>query len=384
MTTLTFLQRLAITGKDRADLYRALGKTTADGLPQLEVIATMARDFARTKHPLAPLLRLVQLRLQGAPRPGAPAHRTVGSELTGLVPDQEAMLIQAGIDSSKDAEGFYNAAELVERQNRMLSTVRASLGKPVFYLAGLVAMLLFFSIKVLPGFERGVPRSRWPSNAQTLGVVADNVYWIAGGLVGAIVLGSIVFLYVAPRWTGAKREFCDRHVFPFTLYAQLSGASLMQSLACYIGAGFPIIEAIGRIQQAGSPYMASHCARVHAAARNGRRFEEGLVQLSIVDRRYHWLINVYGLASDASKAWNAIAAEMGDRTIAAVRNIFERVLSNVLLLVVGGVLMWIYTSMFGIADAASKKRAALAPTEIVLAANTSALPANRPSVSSSA
>lgn len=371
---LTWLEKVSISSKDREDWYRVMAKTSSDGLPQVDVLKRLERDYTKTKHPLAPLIRLLLARMSGlVSRPGAPDQRTVGSELSGLVPDGEATLIQAGVQSGQIAEGFRYAAEYVANQGRLKTAVITALGKPLFYIGGLLGLLAFFSIKVLPAFERGRARSSWPAGAQLLGSVADNIWLIAGGTTGALIFAAVAVAYLAPNWIGSKREWADRHLFPFGLIAQIHGATLLNSLAGYISAGIPIADGVKNIAQSGSPYMASQCGRAIALFRDGRRFEECLITLPIVHVRYHWLINVYGLSSDSAHAYRTISEEMTNRTLDFIKNLFDRVISNALLFAVGGVLMWIYLSMFAIADAGTKKRAALEP-EFVIAAVVHQLP----------
>ena len=365
---LTLLERLSISAKDREDWYRVMEKTASDGLPQVEVLQRLEKDYTKTKHPLGPLIRLLLARLSGVvSRPGAPDQRTVGTELNGLVPDGEATLIQAGVQSGNIAQGFQNAAEHVATQGKLKKAVIAALGKPVFYILGLLGLLAFFSIKVLPAFERGRPRDTWPSGAQLLGSIADHVWIISGGTVAAMVFATITIAYLTPNWTGTRREWADRHVFPFGLIAQIHGATFLSSLAGYISAGSPIADGVKNIAAIGSPYMASQCGRAIALLRDGRRFEECLVSLPIVHTRYHWLINVYGLSSDSAHAYKTISEEMTSRTLDFIKTLFDRVISNALLFAVGGVLMWIYLSMFAIADAGTKKRAALEPGFVIAA-----------------
>lgn len=355
---LSRLQQLSITAKHRGDWYRALGKTASDSLPMFEVLTRMEAEFAKITHPLAPLVKELLWRLKGGGTSRANSgRRTLGSELRGLVPESEAMLIQAGVLSGNMAAGLFNAADLVNTQGRLKGAVVAAMTKPVGYIAALIGLLIFFSVNLLPKFERGRPRVNWPSEAKLLGFVADHIALIAGGLAGSIVLGALALAWLAPNWIGPKREWCDRHVFPFTMIAALNGASLLTSLAGYIGAGTPINEAIINIRDAASPYMRSQCERLLALMRDGVRAEEALAKLSVVQPRYHWIIKVYGLSGDASAAYRTIATEMTERTQDFIKILFDRVISNVLLVFIGVALMWIYLSMFGIADSGTKKAA---------------------------
>lgn len=367
---LTRMQRWSISGKHREDWYRALGKTANDALPMFEVLSRMEAEFAKIRHPLAPLVKDLLWRLKGggsASRANA-GRRTLGTELRGLVPDAEAMLIQAGVLSGNMSAGLFNAADLVATQGRLKGAVIGAMLKPVGYLGALVVLLIFFSVSLLPKFERGRPRTNWPPEAQLLGLVADHIALITGGLVGTLVCVGLCLSWLAPNWIGAKREWCDRKLFPFTMIASLGGASLLTSLAGYIGAGTPINEAVGNIRDSAAPHMKSQCERLLGLMRDGIRAEEALARLSVVQPRYHWIIKVYGLSGDASSAYRTIAAEMTARTQDFIKNLFDRVIGNVLLLFVAVALMWIYISMFGIADSGTKK-AALASGISVAALN---------------
>ena len=154
---LTRMQRWSISGKHREDWYRALGKTANDALPMFEVLSRMEAEFAKIRHPLAPLVKDLLWRLKGggsASRANA-GRRTLGTELRGLVPDAEAMLIQAGVLSGNMSAGLFNAADLVATQGRLKGAVIGAMLKPVGYLGALVVLLIFFSVSLLPKFERG-------------------------------------------------------------------------------------------------------------------------------------------------------------------------------------------------------------------------------------
>jgi hypothetical protein len=67
--------------------------------------------------------------------------------------------------------------------------------------------------------------------------------------------------------------------------------------------------------------MKTQCDRLMGFMKSGMKNEEALTRLSMVQPRYHWIINVYGLSGDASSAYKSIAAEMVERTQAFVRNL---------------------------------------------------------------
>lgn len=361
---------MAITGQQREQWYRAMGQTARDSLPQIDVLKRLEVDFGKTRHALYPVVRVLLARLNGATssRHMAPAQRTVGTELQGLVPDAEATLIQAGVQSGRIAEGFENAAEHVAQQSRLKSAVAGGLAIPALYLLGLNGLFLFFSLSVMPAFDKLSKRSAWPDMARALGWVTDHILWLSGGSTFLIVGFAALVSWLAPRWTGPHREWADRHLFPFGLIAQINGSVFMSSLAGYISAGVPIVDAVKNIAATSSAYMGYQCALVLAQYRDGnRRFEECLQALTIIDRRYHWLLNVYALSTDVAAAYRTVAAQLSERTLAFIKNLFQRVIGFSLLALIGASLLWIYLSMFAIADVGTKKRAALGSGVVVAA-----------------
>jgi toxin co-regulated pilus biosynthesis protein E len=347
---LTYMQRMAISADHRKEWYRALGKIAHDGLPIFEALERMSVEFAKTKHPLTPMVKLVLLRLRGAgiSRPGQ-NRRTLGSELIGMVPDDEAMMIQAGDMSGRIAAGLHNAAGLVETKGALKSSIIGSLLKPVGYLLALNGLLLFMSAKLLPSFEKSKPRATWPARAQMLGSISDHSILIAGSVVSLMVLTGAALSWLVPNWTGELRDRCDRSVFPFTLIASISGASFLTTLSGYISAGTPFVEAVKNVSSTATPYMQSQCGKLLDMMKRGRRPEDALCQLAIIPPRYHWIISVYAMSGDTAKAYETIAEEMVFGVQKFVQRLFGYVISNLLLVVIGFMAFWIYGSMFDIA-----------------------------------
>lgn len=347
---LTFLQQMAISGDHRKEWYRALAKIAGDGLPVFEALERMGVEFAKTKHPLAPLVTLVLLRLRGAgvSKPGQ-QRRTLGSELIGMVPDDEAMLIQAGDMSGRIAAGLSNAANLVDTKGKLKSSVIGSLLKPVGYVLGLNGLLLFLSVKLLPSFEKNKPRASWPERAQVLGAIADHSVLIAVSVVVLLILAGVALTWIVPKWTGETRDRFDKHVFPFTLVAAINGASFLTTLSGYIAAGTPFVEAVKNVAASATPYIQSQCAKLLDGMKRGRRPEEALCQLAIVPPRYHWIISVYAMSGDTAKAYETIAEEMVSGVQAFIKRLFGYVINNLLLVGIGFMVIWIYGSMFDIA-----------------------------------
>jgi type II secretory pathway component PulF len=166
-----------------------------------------------------------------------------------------------------------------------------------------------------------------------------------------LLVAAVFFvLWIAPRWYNSTRLWLDQRIFPFTLLASLSGVRLLVSIASYVQAGIPIVDAIENIRQTSRRYMASHCNHILMRMRRGDRVENALVQLSIIPKRYHWIISVYGLSQEISHIYTQLAAEMMEMTKRYIESLFDGIVNNVMLAMIGGVIFWIYSSMFAIVN----------------------------------
>ncbi|MCX8016326.1 MAG: type II secretion system F family protein, partial [Rhodocyclaceae bacterium] len=305
----------------RADFYDIMADAAAQGLAQLEVLQQIRRHL---KHGdgLALIIDRVLLRLRGAQAsPTRGGQKTIGTELTGLLPQAEASMIAAGELSGAIEQGWRNAAQFARRQQALRASVLGALAKPTFYALAFLGLLLFLSMYLLPRFEQSKPRAQWPSYAQTLGWVSDHALWIVGGAAALLVAAAVLLGWLGRNWTGSGRDAADRRWPPFTVMSQIGGAGFMLGLASFLASGISFGEALIRMRATATPYMSWQIQRIEAALRQGKRPEEALLLSSLLARPYHWIVAVYGLvgAQDAARAYERIALEMARRTQIALQ-----------------------------------------------------------------
>lgn len=347
---LSIFQRSALTADVRSQLYLSLAKVSSENLPVFNALEKMGASFTRFKHPVGPLIIYLLLRLRGAgvSHPGA-RRRTLGSELIGVVPVEEAMMIQAGEDRGNVAIGLQNAVNLIESKRKVQTALIEALRKPVGYLLGLMALLVYLSTSLLPAFEKSSSRAAWPQSAQLLATVADNAVLIAGGIGAFLLLSATAIAWVLPRWTGPVRAYFDRNVFPFGVVASIKGASFLTTLSGYVGAGIPIVRAVENIASTTTPYLRDQCTLFLDAMKRGKRPEQALCSLSIIPVKYHWIIDVYSMSPKAEVVYRSIADEVEKNVLEVVKVVFGSVVSNLMLAGIALMAFWIYASMAGIA-----------------------------------
>jgi len=344
-------RRLQIKTEDRIMWYGSMASISEAGLTMHQALKDMEPNFRDTQHPMLEVVTTLLFRLRGGGKdlPGV-TMRTVGTELMAMIPPEEAMLIQAGEKTSKVAEGFRNAAEMVIAKDKMVSQVWTLLRKPAGYLGMLMAMFVFFHVQLIPGYERTHPRATWPNHAKALGWITDHIYAINFLVFMALGALTLFFLYVVPRWTGPRRERLDGF-FPMSLVASLNGVSFLKSLSAYTAAGLPAAVSIPSIGASGTPYMKWQCKKVEALMRQGLRLEEALARLAIIPRRFHWIIAVYSKLKNASDAYNKMAESMTKEVSKTLEIYFGQVLGNIIFLVLTAASIFVWSTFAGIATA---------------------------------
>lgn len=351
MGQLTRFERIQIGAKSRVDWYEAMAKAIGDGKSAFVVVDKLAIEYTRTRHPMAPLLRELVRRMQGNKTSDrGNASGTIGSDLLGLVPENEANLIDAGESSGKLEDGFARAAEYLKNTTRLRDEVLGPLKEPAFLLLMLAGVLIFFSYEILPTFNNIAPRHTWPRGAQTYGKLADQAIPIAVAIVSMMVFGTMAFLKAAANWTGQRRAFVDQHIFPFTLVARVNSAAMLTSLAGYVAAGVKFDVALRQLHATSNPFMRTMYQQMRTSLAAGVKAEDALCNLHIMDKGYHWMIRLYGDSTDFAGAMRRISEEVIEFAIERTRKTFGLV--NMLLKAsVAGFVVWTMFSLFGVVQA---------------------------------
>lgn len=349
-TDLTFMQRMRVTDSLRIKWYRTLASLMSEGHNIFDVLEDMGREFNRVRNPLGIIVSEVKARMAGGgTREGrrAGSRRSFGSEVAGLVPDNEAKLIEAGETSGSLSNGFTRAAIHLESMGRLKSEVYGPLREPVFLLILLLGVLVFFSVEVLPAFNGIAPRYKWPVYARWFGAVADASVVIAVTVAGLLFAAGAWLRWAAARWTNDLRYAADRHIWPMTLISKVQAAAMLTSLAGFVAARVPFAYAVETMKEGSSPYMRQVYNDLHSLLRNGQSPADALTGVHIIPVSQHWLIRINGRSKDFAKAMESISNEMIEATLLSTRAVFG-VINLLLKVLVAGFVIWTLASMFGV------------------------------------
>ncbi|WP_434716398.1 type II secretion system F family protein [Paraburkholderia sp. A3RO-2L] len=248
-------------------LRKRLYRQTASQLENQGVLPKVLEDFRdrqtrRNRKKAAAAVHHIYRQV----RDGATLVDAMGSNLTDL----ERTLLGSGETAGRLAESMNLILRTREMTDRMTRALAGSLFSPVTYALALYATLVLFGDYIVPQFASTAPVSKWTGWAYAMYLLGQiAVGWTGPILLVLLVAAVAVTLWAMPRWTGRGRTFCDRYVFPFTIYREIAGFSWLVAFATLISAGVPNVDALETQLATASPWLRSRLLPIRAGLRNG-------------------------------------------------------------------------------------------------------------------
>ncbi|CAN7312689.1 type II secretion system F family protein [Caballeronia sp. LjRoot34] len=224
-----------------------------------------------------------RLQRRGRAKAAASAHdiyrkvrdgKTLMGAMAGSLTDLEYAVLGSGEKAGQLPQAMQLVLETRERMARIQRRLLASLFAPAVYLVTLYVVLFFIGAFVVPQFATVLPRERWTGWAYALYVMGQVAAgWFAP--MGIALLGAVIAAVIGslPRWTGeagiAGRRRLDAHVFPYTVYREVTGFAWLLSFVTLLRAGVTDSEALAGQIRTASPWLASRLRPVVAGLRNG-------------------------------------------------------------------------------------------------------------------
>ncbi|AJZ56103.1 type II secretion system F family protein [Paraburkholderia fungorum] len=198
----------------------------------------------------------------------------------------------------------------------------AAMFTPAVYVVGLYLTLFIVGFWVTPAFEGSLPGSRWTGWAYVLYLMGQlAVGPIAPVFAVASAITATITAKALPRWTGSRREFFDRHIFPFNVYRQVEGLAWVLAFAAMRTANIGEREALSNQIQYASPWLASRLRPIRAGLTG-----HGVDLAKAMSRSGHQFPSIDMIGEIAAYVRYANFAEVIDKTARAYIKRLERVL----------------------------------------------------------
>jgi type II secretory pathway component PulF len=261
---------------------------------------------------------------------------------TPLVPLTDHLMLRAAASSNNLPDALDLLGEQIERTRELRSVLAGALAMPLIGLAAAVVLFLVYGGKIFPEFAKVYPMRFWPDFNRDVASVAMFLAGPGGLAILAALLALIAaYLWSLDRWTGRVRTWMDDHVLPYSAVRDLRGIGLLMALATLLRNRVSLRDAVVRMGESGSRWMAWHADAIleGAATRYASDPVAALGTGVLSDPLYFRLID-YGKVSGLQLP-DLLLRAARDEAAALKRRLerLARVLTVVTLLVAGGVLL---------------------------------------------
>jgi type II secretory pathway component PulF len=268
--------------KNRADFYYDIATSLEDRVP----LFTTFRKYearARRRKPGEALVYLEMLK--------ALSSGSLTNALKSIAPNSELLMIDA-LQSAGDlkmAEGLKFLSQTAEKTDAMAAAASKAVKYPLTMLVIFSALLVGFSMHVVPILAGLLPPDKWPFLGRILynisQIITNYGFYLALSIAGL----SFAFFYSLPRWQGRTRQFFDKFL-PYRFYRDYSGAMLVVSLSMLLRSGVSLRSSLDRSLSFSTPWLRYHIRKILKTLANantpnfGEAFKTGVLNQYLEDR----------------------------------------------------------------------------------------------------
>lgn len=189
--------------------------------------------------------------------------------LAGWCQNNLIEIIRAGEEGGTLVEAIRMASDTVQQQNEVTNAIIQGMFYPVVMFSAGLIMLVYIASTVFPNFIAIKPVDQWPGAGQFAVALAAFVqhYWWA---VLLSIFGTYQLLkFITLNYIGELRAVIDKAP-PFSIYRQVMGARLMETLGLLIRNGVLLKQSLKILQRNAPPYLYSHLLMMEYRLSGGR------------------------------------------------------------------------------------------------------------------
>ena len=326
----------------RVRLYRQLERLLRNGVPlhrALEALYNRAsRDGKKKDHPEAIAIDTFNRIYKSG--------KSFGTALSGWVPYQEQMLIEAGELSGDLSRALKDVVEVSQGTSRIKGALVGGLAYPMVLLFTTLAMVYMFGVQIIPPFAEISPTETWEGGAAQMAWLARSVETWTLPVLGVIFAAITLYMSTVSVWKGRGRVIVDRFP-PWSMYRMWQGSGFMLSLSALIRAGVPVPEALRRIRRNANPYLVERIDLTLRHINSGANLGEALMRAKcgFPDQEIIQDLRIYASLSNFEDALEMIAKEWIEEGVARVQA-QSKTLNNLMLFFLAGVIGWLGWGLF--------------------------------------
>jgi type II secretory pathway component PulF len=279
---------------------------------------------------------------------------SLSEAMEGWIPTGELYMIRAGEESGTMAKSLAAIQAVGEKARQMQQAVMYAVGYPAFMIVLVSFVLWMFGVNLIQNMRKTAP-PKVVAAMGGVGTLSDfiNDYGILM-LIGLAVIVAIIVLTL-PHWRGQWRAKFDLYP-PWAWYRVLQGSAFLLGLSALLGAQVPLKRALEILEEQGNPWMRERISSARQEVLRGRNLGEALRagRLNFPDPQVAVDLEVLSERADVGTVIEQITEEWIRDQIDYMKA--QAVIArNVGLAVVGGVIAWAMSSIFGVVTELSKQ-----------------------------
>ena len=249
------------------DLYLLIN----DGIPAHRAIELMSRAMQGVPRQVA--LSIANKIAQGQP--------LADGMMDWFAPNVVEM-VRVGESGGALAQTMQSAINMLSQQSIAIGAFITALAYPVLVLAIACIVIIYLNNSVLTQFQMIKPLEQWPDAGRRLvwvGTLIKDGWWIALLSLMAVIIGLRRML---DNLTGEWRALLDT-LPPFSLYRQLAGARVLETLGLLVANGVVFKSAIKVMQYQANPYTLSHLMEMEHLLSMGKTNIAEVLDTGLID-----------------------------------------------------------------------------------------------------
>jgi type II secretory pathway component PulF len=197
--------------------------------------------------------------------------------LSRYVPQQDTMIIAAS-EQDDITLGFTTVIENNKKTSEMKKAFTNALSYPMLMVCVLLALLYYFSVKVIPAFVENIPNGVTLSPTSVILMkMANGFNWWFSILVLMIVGLSGLTIWALPNFTNRWRKYLE-NIPPFNMYRIMVGCGFLFALNSLGKAGFMQIDALEQMAKLAKPYLRYRIDAVMELMADGMDIGQALIE----------------------------------------------------------------------------------------------------------
>jgi type II secretory pathway component PulF len=260
------------------------------------------------------------------------------------VPQDEAMLLQAGELAGSLSNAFREVEFVMTAKKKIFGAVMGAVSYPVVLFGMLGFLLHMISTDLVPKLAKVVSPEKWNGTA---GVLRDIAWFVNNyGLTSIIgvVVTVVLCLVSLPYLRGPFRVYLDK-VAPWSIYRMIQGASFLLNVSALIKSGMRLNQVLEMLAEQAKPWLRQRIEATSEGLSEGRNFGESLSQTGyhFPDIKANRFISVIANYSGLDVALSKFGSRWLDETVNTVQKFSKLMLvmgvmsvGIVMLLVIAG------------------------------------------------